>query len=266
MDLQSIIPDIMPHYVPIGHWMISQSLISGVIWTLLFLIIILTYNTLKKTKPYSKFVQIIEYIYETVYNFLAEIWWEHVGKYAIMFTSTIFLYVLWHNVVWLIGDMIVLVWPTWHHVFRPATTDIYSNGILACIGVVASMVYGFYKNGFHFINKYLPINGMGIVEKVDKRYMIIPKIFDIILWLLIGIIEFVGEFGRMMSLTLRLFGNMFVGMILLWMLIMVTQHIFHYAIGLPILIFAYEFCVAVLQAFIFSLLVTVYFKLAADHH
>jgi F-type H+-transporting ATPase subunit a len=266
MDFTSVIPDIFPHYVDIGSMQISQSLIAGMIGTLLFIVLLIIYVTLKNKNPYHKFVQMISYLYETIYATLDEIGWGSVGKYALMFVSTIFIYVMWHNIVGLLWDMIVLVRPTGHHVFRPVTTDIYFNAILACTAVLGSAIYGFYVHGFHFLSKYLPHNGMGIVQKVDKRYMIIPKIFDIVLWLLIGMIEFIGEFGRMMSLTLRLFGNMFVGMILLGLLVLATQSLLQYPIIMPIVIFAYEFCVAILQAFIFSLLTTVYFKLAADHH
>lgn len=51
---------------------------------------------------------------------------------------------------------------------------------------------------------------MGLSGKVDTWRKIFPKMLDILLGLLIGIIEFFGEFGRMLSLSLRLFGNMFV--------------------------------------------------------
>ena len=50
---------------------------------------------------------------------------------------------------------------------------------------------------------------MGIVKEVKHWYDYI-KFLDIVLGLLIGIIELLGEFGRMLSLALRLFGNMFV--------------------------------------------------------
>lgn len=76
--------------------------------------------------------------------------------------------------------------------------------------IVGSFVYGFSQHGIHFIEKYFPIRGMGLVGKVDKRWKVFTKFLDIILGLLIGIIEFLGEFGRMLSLSLRLFGNMFV--------------------------------------------------------
>ncbi len=51
---------------------------------------------------------------------------------------------------------------------------------------------------------------MGIVKEVNHWYDYITKFLDIVLGLLIGIIELLGEFGRMLSLALRLFGNMFV--------------------------------------------------------
>ena len=79
---------------------------------------------------------------------------------------------------------------------------------------------------------------MGIVKEVKHWYDYITKFLDIVLGLLIGIIELLGEFGRML----------------------------HYPIVGPIAIFAYEFAVSLLQAFIFALLTTIYFKLAADSH
>ena len=164
------------------------------------------------------------------------------------------------------GDMIVLVRPAAHEVFRPLTTDIISNGTLAVAAVIASLVYGFSLHGFGFIQKYLPIHGMCIVTKIDHRYDYITKFLDIVLGLLIGIIELLGEVGRMLSLSLRLFGNMFVGMILLGLLLYATKELLHYPVLLPVVIFAYEFAVSLLQAFIFSLLVTIYVKLAADAH
>jgi hypothetical protein len=55
-------------------------------------------------------------------------------------------------------------------------------------------------------------------------------------------------------------------MILLTLLLYATQLLLHYPIVGPIAIFAYEFAVSLLQAFIFALLTTIYFKLAADSH
>lgn len=265
MDLKALIPDIVPHLVSLGHYNFFQSLITSIMATSLFVVFILLYTFLKKHNPYSKLVQGIDIIVETVYTMLGEIGGDHVGRKALLFTTTIFFYVLRHNLFGLIGDMIVLVWPTAHHIFRPVTTDVMFNGLLAIIAVVGSIAYWFALHGTHHITKYFPLTGMGIVPHITHRYDYITKFFDIVLWLLIGIIEFLWEFGRMLSLSLRLFWNMFVWMILLTLLLYATQNVLHYPIIAPIVIFAYEFAVSILQAFIFSLLTTIYFKLSADH-
>lgn len=158
--------------------------------------------------------------------------------------------------------MIVLVWPWGHHRFRPVTTDIMFNAILAVGVIVGTFVFGFSQHGFRFIGKYFPLTGMGLTGKVDKRRKVFTKFLDITLGLLIGIIEFLGEFGRMLSLSLRLFGNMFVGMLLLTLLLYAMQATIQVPVVGPLLIFAYELAVSLLQALIFAMLATIYFKLA----
>lgn len=266
MDLSSLLPDILPHTINVGPLNLFQSILTGLMGTWIFAIFIAIYARAKQNNPFSKFVQWVDAIVEVVYDMLAEVWGENIGRKWLIFTTTLFFFVMWHNLFGLIGDMIVLVWPAAHHVFRPLTTDIISNWTLAVIAVVASLSYGFALHGFWFIQKYLPINGMGIVPKINHWYDYITKLLDILLGLLIGIIELLGEFGRMLSLSLRLFGNMFVGMILLTLLLYATQQLLHYPLIGPIVIFAYEFAVSLLQAFIFALLTTIYFKLAADTH
>ena len=266
MDLSSLIPDILPHVVQIGPINFFQSLIAWLLGTGAFIVFVLIYFKRKQRHPYEKFVQGVDAVVELVYKMLADVWGANVWRKALLFTTTLFFFVVWHNLFGLMGDMIVLVRPAAHEVFRPLTTDIISNGTLAVAAVIASLVYGFSLHGFGFIQKYLPIHGMGIVTKIDHRYDYITKFLDIVLGLLIGIIELLGEVGRMLSLSLRLFGNMFVGMILLGLLLYATKELLHYPVLLPVVIFAYEFAVSLLQAFIFSLLVTIYFKLAADAH
>jgi F-type H+-transporting ATPase subunit a len=266
IDLTSMIPDISPHYVDLAGFPIAQSLIAALIGTGLFALFVWMFMRVKKKNPHSHFVQIVTVLYEQIFSFFAQIGGKEVTPAGITFTTCIFVYVMWNNLVGLLGDMVVLVWPAAHHVFRPVTTDIMFNAILWIGAVLASLGYGFYRNGPSFISKYLPHKGMGIVEKVDKRRMIFPKILDIILGLLIGLIELIGEVGRMLSLSLRLFWNMFVGMLLLTLVVVGTQNLISIPFLLPLPIFAYELCVGVLQALIFAMLTTIYFKLAGDSH
>lgn len=89
--------------------------------------------------------------------------------------------------------MIVLVWPWAHHRFRPTTTDIFFNAVMAIATVIGMVTYGFVVNGFSFIKKYFPITGMGLVEKVDAWRKYLTKLLDILLGLLIGFIELLSD-------------------------------------------------------------------------
>lgn len=165
----------------------------------------------------------------------------------------------------MIGDRFVLVIPSLHDYFRPVGTDIYFNFLLAGICVIGSIVYGFITNGFHYIEKYIPYKWMGIVEG-NKRYHIVLKPLDILVWLFIGLIELIGEVAKVLSLSLRLFGNILAGMVLMGMIIAASINIFHIPLIMPLLVFIMELLVSIIQAFVFSMLVLVYFRMAWEGH
>jgi len=128
-------------------------------------------------------------------------------------------------------------------------------------------------NWWKFIEKYIPYKGMWLSEWVRWWYAPIIKFFDIVLALFIGFLEFIWEFVKILSLTLRLFWNILAGMILLGLIVLTSMFLFKVLIGkeipliLPLVVFVFELFVAFLQALVFSLLVLVYFKLAeASHH
>ena len=80
-------------------------------------------------------------------------------------------------------------------------------------------------------------------------------------WLapLFFVIEIISHFARVLSLTVRLYANMFAGD-------MVTLAFFSLIpIGIPIVFLALHFGVAIIQAFVFFILATVYLSLAVSH-
>lgn len=178
----------------------------------------------------------------------------------------VFVYVLWCNLVGLIGDLFVLVAPGLHPVFRPVSTDVFFNMTLAFMAVAGSMIYGFRKNGFHYIEKYIGYKWLGIVHKVTWVGTFIGKIFDIIIGLFIGFIEFIWEIARILSLSLRLFWNILAGMVLLWLIVYATQSFIKIPFLFPLIVVFFELFVGFLQAFVFSMLVLVYLKMAWEGH
>jgi F0F1-type ATP synthase membrane subunit a len=135
MDIQAILPDVFPHYVDLFGAQISQSLIAGVIGTGSFALLVLLYAYYTRHNTHNYFAQIVEMIYSMVYELLAEIGGKEVIPGGITFAVTMFMYILWNNLIGLFGDMVVLVWPAAHHYFRPVTTDVMFNAILAVTAV-----------------------------------------------------------------------------------------------------------------------------------
>ena len=81
----------------------------------------------------------------------------------------------------------------------------------------------------------------------------------------VGLLEFVSEIVRVISLSLRLFGNMFAGEILLAILISI------FAIGLPAIWLGFDFLVAIIQTLVIGCLTAVYYMLVVkeegqEHH
>src|SRR5258708_3038591 len=79
-----------------------------------------------------------------------------------------------------------------------------------------------------------------------------------IAWLMLPI-EIISHFARVLSLTVRLYANMFAGD-------MVTLAFFSLIpVGIPLAFLALHFGVAIIQAYVFMILATVYLSLAVAH-
>lgn len=202
---------------------------------------------------------------ESMMTFFYEVWGD-IPFQVIKIVVFVFFYILWTNFIGLLWDITVLAIPSLHEYFRPASTDVTFNIILAATMVIVSIGYGFYKNGAHYIEKYIPFRGIGIVPKVDSIPTALGKIGDIVVGMLIGIIELIWELAKTLSLSLRLFGNILAGVVLLWLMVTASTYMLHAPIVLPILVEWYELAVGFLQAFVFALLVLVYFKVAGTKH
>jgi F-type H+-transporting ATPase subunit a len=94
-------------------------------------------------------------------------------------------------------------------------------------------------------------NGAGYIKQfLGPVWWLAPLFF---------VIEIISHFARILSLTVRLYANMFAGD-------MVTLAFFSLIpIGVPLVFLALHFGVAIIQAFVFMILATVYLSLAVSH-
>ena len=99
--------------------------------------------------------------------------------------------------------------------------------------------HGIRANGFSYIKQF-----------IGPVWWLTPLFFPI---------EIISHFARILSLTVRLYANMFAGD-------MVTLAFFSLIpVGIPIIFLTLHFGVAIIQAFVFFILATVYLSLAVSH-
>ncbi len=65
--------NIMPHYLEVGQFFLSQTLITGIFSTALFLVFLGIYNLIAKYFPQSSFVHAVESIIEYMIDFFDEV-------------------------------------------------------------------------------------------------------------------------------------------------------------------------------------------------
>jgi F-type H+-transporting ATPase subunit a len=142
---------------------------------------------------------------------------------------------------------------------RGGTADINTTIALAVIAVLGANIFGVLSIGiWKTINKYINLKAIGsIYTKVRKDPTVIivaPITF------FVGLIEIAGEFAKVASLSFRLFGNILAGEVLLASISALLSFV------APIPFFFLEILVGVVQALIFSILLVVYFTVAASDH
>ena len=158
------------------------------------------------------------------------------------------------NIYGLILDWFVLVSKdhALGHYFRPmysdlSTTLVFSLTVIMVAQFTAVRLKGFFHHFSHYLFNF---HGDSTAEKVVNVF--------------IGWLHFAGEFIRVGSLSMRLFLNIFVGMILISVAVYVGEQIpaFHSGafriLSLPFWFF--ELLVALLQAYIFMTLSSLYIR------
>lgn len=145
--------------------------------------------------------------------------------------------------------------------FRGATADLNTTLALAIVGVLLSHFLGVKELGaWNHVNKF--INLKAIIE-IPKKIIKDPAIIFVnLVKFVIGLIEIVGELSKMASLSLRLFGNIFAGEVLLTAMAAIMAY------GTPIPFIFLEILVGLVQAFVFSILVLTYLNIntSAEEH
>lgn len=259
-QVKEALPEITPHsFGSVGPFTIANTT------TTLFFIIALVVAVaflLRKTRALpGTFQNICEYIYEAILGLITQILGdEKKGKKVVLYVGAILTYLAIANLLPLIpGTAGWYVIDNGEHIslFRGVTTDFNTTFALALVVVIILQIIGIKEQGFfgyfsHFIQIKQVIKGFKV--SVKDGLVAIVGFF-------VGLIEIIGELAKTISLSLRLFGNMFAHEVLTVILLGA------FAFGLPALWMGMGVLVGVVQSLVFAALVTVYYSLVLkkDH-
>ncbi len=236
----------------IKNWPIASSTMFLFFMIILFAIFAFFVQKFKAIP--NTFQNIVEMLVESIENLLSSLTSgkEHRAKELFLPIVGIFLIVGSINIIGSFPIINQITWNTGHHIvpmFRKATADINTTLPLA-LAIVLSMQFLGVKNWgfFGYFKRFFPIH---ILIKESKKGAM--GIFTGVIEVFVGLLEFVSEFVKVISLSLRLFGNMFAGEILLSILMGI------FAIGLPAIWLGFDMLVAVIQTIVIGCLASVYY-------
>lgn len=181
-------------------------------------------------------------IVEVYYEFINNIVKENIGpkgKAFFPFIFTLFTFLLFANLLGMVPHGFTI------------TSHIIVTFTLAIVIFAAATLIGFIKHGAHFLHLFVPAGVPAILA-----VFLIP-------------IELMSYLARPITLSLRLAGNMMAGHVLLKVIggFVFSMGLFGVLpLALLTTFVGFEFLVAVLQAYIFSLLVCIYLNDAVNMH
>lgn len=253
---------------PIGHigsFPITNSLLTT--WIVVFIVLIISISIKLKAKLIPRgFQNIFEMLIEGAMNLADQVTGnKKITAKVFPLAFTIFIFVLISN--WLgilpLGGFGIIETTEYGKAFIPfirsGTADINTTLALGVISVIGANVFGIISIGiWKMFNKYVNLNAFGeMIKKARKEPTIL---ISAPIMVFVGILELIGEFAKVASLSFRLFGNVFAGEVLLLSMSAILAY------GLPLPFMALELFVGFIQAFIFSILTLVYFTIAASDH
>lgn len=228
----------------LGPVLITNSLLAGVIGSLIVFSLFLWAGRTVKVRPQGGVAGAIEAASETILDLIEQV--THNRARAERFfplLMTFFTFILVNN--WLgllpgVGSITVAGEQGPTPLFRGAAADLNATLGLAMISVVATQLYA--------------IRALGVVTHLKKYFSPNPILF------FVGLLELVSEFAKMISFSFRLFGNIFAGEVLLVVIAYLAPAI------APLPFFGLELFVGLVQALVFTMLTLVFLEIATTDH
>lgn len=246
----------------VGPFTVATSSITILLITILLISLCVAVSRAKLIP--GKFQSLIEVLYEKIADFITSIvGTKEKARVVIPYVGALMVYLLVANLLPMmpgISGFYVIVNGEHVPLFRGATTDFNTTFGLAMAVVITMQIVGMKEQGvLGYLSHFIQIKQVvkGFRKGVGEGSVAI-------IGFLVGLIEIISELAKMLSLSLRLFGNLFAHEVLTVILLGA------FAYGVPAIWMGMGVLVGVVQSIVFVALVTVYYSLVlkkeGDHH
>ena len=251
-EINEVVHDFLPRFMfGGGQAGLTQYIFWMCIAIIIMLIVVFAARKREALVPRGRFLNGVEYVVEYVRNDVIK---GNLGRTADKhgpFLLTMFFFILFNNLVGVIPGC------------KPGTGTIGVTFALALVSFIYFIVMAVKNMG-----------GLGYIKSFAPAGVAFP------LNILVGIIEAFSTFLRLITLAVRLFANMFAGHICLAAFALLTSSFFGLLLSagdfvgvasvawlaILVVIYTIELVVAVIQAYVFTVLSAVYVQLAEAEH
>lgn len=250
LETPTLASEIIGH---IGSFEIRNTMLMAWIAMAILAIAAVSLKMTKYKRVPGRFQAMMEMIVEGLFNFCDSILQDkRITRIAFPLVATLFLFILLSNWMGILPGVGSITVAEMHNgellrfpLLRSMNADVNVTLAFSLISVIFTQVLG--------------VVTIGILPYLSK-YFVAPWKKPYLIGTFVGILEFIGEFARLVSFTFRLFGNIFAGEVLL----VVTFFFVPYIMPIPFL--GMELFVGVIQALVFAMLTLVFIKMAVTAH
>jgi F-type H+-transporting ATPase subunit a len=254
------------HYLRIGEGKIVVTNSMILTWVVALFIIIFAQVATRNIKAVPEGAQNFwEWLVEGLHNFLEGIIGHELVKKTFWFFATVFIFILFTNWFGLFPGVGTIGWGhpsadgSLHHISRPllrgVNADLNMTFAMAMVFFLCWIVWALQANGpgGFLLHLFGPKgNTAGLL-----------KVLMVVVFLGVGLLEVVSILFRPVSLSFRLYGNIFAGENMLETMATMGGPAFGWLLTLPF--YAMELLVGLVQALVFMLLTAVFTLLICTH-
>jgi F-type H+-transporting ATPase subunit a len=244
MHIPTLAPEVIFH---IGGFPVTNTMVNVWLAIVVFFIIGLMLRKRLAVKP-GKMQNFMEYFLEIMLGYFDQVTGDRKKTMRFLpIVGSVFFFILFSNWLGLLpGTGSITIGH--NMLLRPANTDLNLTVAMALVSVIGSHLFGLFTVGvFTHLNKFVQIGTL--IKSLTKGPI---AIFTALIEMVVGVIEMISEVAKVLSLSLRLFGNIFAGEVL----ISVLSSLVGIIVPTPFMLL--ELLVGLIQAGVFTMLTLVY--------